>query len=54
MPQFTCTLTFVVTAESQSDAADVAYEAGQHLLSTFNDDESIGPVINFTTVEQTP
>ena len=51
MPQYTCTLTFVVTAESQDDAADLAFDAGQHLLETFNDDESIGPIVNFTTEE---
>jgi hypothetical protein len=43
--KFTCTLVFTTEAETQADAFDLTTAAAEHLLDTFNDNNSISPPV---------
>jgi hypothetical protein len=42
---FEVTLKLRVTADSAADAGDWAISAAEHLTDTFNDDESLDPLV---------
>jgi hypothetical protein len=42
---FEVTLKLRVTADSAADAGDWALSAAEHLTETFNDDESLDPLV---------
>lgn len=44
----TVTLTLTVEAKTTEEAADIAHGAAQHLLDTYNDNESIKNPISWT------
>lgn len=45
MPEFDVTLTLTVKADDNEQARGIGANAAIHLLDTFNDDESICPLV---------
>lgn len=41
MKNFYVTIQLIVTAETAADAAELGFNAAEHLLDTFNDNQSI-------------
>ena len=45
MPEFTLTLELRVIAKTSADAVDLGISAAEHLLDTFNDNETIDQIL---------
>lgn len=45
MKEFTVQLTLTIKAKKVSDAYGIGVGAAEHLLDTFNDDDSISPLV---------
>jgi len=55
--KYTATITFEFESDSPTDACDLAFNAAEHLLDTFNGDGSISQITHIdvepsTTVEE--
>ena len=46
MAKFNVTLNLVVEAETAADAAELGFSMCEHLVDTFNDNESISPLVS--------
>lgn len=46
MAKFNVTLNLVVEAETAADAVDLGFSMCEHLCDTFNDNESISPLVS--------
>ncbi len=44
--KFNVTLHLVVEAETSADAVDIGFSACEHLCDTFNDNDSISPLVS--------